>query len=160
VTPLTELWLPIVLSAVAVFLASSIVHTMLPWHRNDYPPLPNEDQVLAALRPFAIAPGDYLVPRAPSPEVMRSPEFAKKMERGPVMMMTVRPNGPWRMGKSLAMWFVYSLVVSRFAAYVTGRAMIPGAEYLTVFRFAGTVASSGIVWRSGRCRSGMPVLGP
>ncbi len=142
-TPLTELWLPIVLSAVAVFLASSVIHMVLPWHRDDYPRLPNEDQVLDALRPLAIPPGDYMMPRAGSPEAMRSPEFLKKMEQGPVMMMTVRPNGAWGMGKNLAMWFVYSLVVGVFAGYLTGRAVIPGAEYLTVFRFAGTVAFAG-----------------
>ena len=142
-TPLTELWLPIVLSAVAVFLASSVIHMMLPWHRNDFRRLPNEDQILDALRPLTIPPGDYMMPMAGSPEVMKSPEFKTKMERGPVLMMTVRPNGPWSMGKNLAMWFGYSIVVSVFAAYLTGRAVIPGTEYLTVFRFAGTVAFAG-----------------
>ncbi len=34
--PLSALWLPILLSAVIVFVASSILHMLLPYHRSDY----------------------------------------------------------------------------------------------------------------------------
>ena len=47
------------------------------------------------------------------------------------------------MTKSLALWFVYCIVVGVFAAYVAGRALGPGATYLDVFRFAGTTAFAG-----------------
>ena len=49
-TPLSALWLPIVLSAVIVFVASSIMHMLLPYHRSDYKALPDEDKILPALR--------------------------------------------------------------------------------------------------------------
>jgi hypothetical protein len=55
------------------------------------------------------------------------------------------------MGSSLAQWFVYTVVVSLFAAYLTGRAVGPGTEYLDVFRFAGTAAFLGYalaLWQS------------
>ena len=84
-----------------------------------------------------------MMPSAPSMDAMKTPEFLKKMEQGPSIIMTVRPNGPWSMGQSLARWFVYSLIVGVFAAYLTGRAVVPGSEYLTVFRLAGTVAFAG-----------------
>ena len=142
-TPLTSLWLPTVLSAVLVFVASSIIHMFLGWHAGDYPPLPDEARFADAVRPLAIPPGDYMVPRPGSMRDMRSPEFIEKRKTGPVMMITVFPTGVFGMGRNLAMWFVYSLVVSLFAAYVTGRAVGPGTNYLQVFRFAGTVAFIG-----------------
>ena len=72
--PLTDLWLPILLSAVFVFIVSSIVHMVLPHHRTDYAKVPREDDVMAALRPFNIAAGDYLMPRPDSPSAMSSPK--------------------------------------------------------------------------------------
>ncbi len=142
-TPLSALWISIVLSAVLVFVASSLIHMFLGWHAGDYPPLPDEARFADAVRPLAIPPGDYMVPRPRSMADMRSPEFIEKRKTGPVMMITVFPTGEFGMGRNLAMWFVYSLVVSLFAAYVTGHALGPGAHYRQVFRFAGTVAFVG-----------------
>ncbi|HVH68686.1 MAG TPA: hypothetical protein VM716_12535 [Gemmatimonadales bacterium] len=142
-TALAALWLPILLSAVIVFVASSIIHVVLPWHKSDYPKLPNEDQVMNALRPLNIPPGDYMMPRPPSRQALRSPEFQDKMKKGPVVMMTVMPSGVTGMGKSLAQWFVYCVVVGVFAAYVTGRALPLVAPYPAVFRFAGVTAFIG-----------------
>ena len=141
-TGLASLWLPILLSAVLVFVVSSIIHMVLPWHKSDYPKMVSEDKVMDALRPLAIPPGDYMVPRPATRSDMRSPEFIEKMKKGPVMMMTVMP-GAMTMGKNLTQWFVYCLVVGLFAAYVSGRALPPGTPYLQVFRFVGTTAFIG-----------------
>ena len=137
---LTSLLLPIVLSAVVVFLASSFIHMLLPYHRKDFAPLPNEDAARPALR---VPPGDYALPYATSPDLMKTPEFTQKMKEGPIVFMTVLPGGSWSMGPTLAQWFVYCLVVSLFAAYIASRALGPGAEYLEVFRFTGTTAFAG-----------------
>ena len=142
-TGLSVLWLPILLSAVIVFVASSLIHMATPWHKSDYPQVPNEDRVMDALRPLTIPPGDYMIPRPASREEMRSPQFAEKFKRGPVVVLTVMPPGPMTMGKSLVLWFVYCAVVGVFAAYVAGRALQPGAPYLQVFRFAGATAFIG-----------------
>ena len=142
-TGLGHLWLPILLSAVAVFVASSVIHMALPWHKGDYRTLPDEGRVLDALRAFSIPPGDYLAPRPASMEDMRSPGFAEKMKKGPVLVATVLPNGPASMGRNLGMWFAYDVVMGVFAAYVAGRALAPGAHYLHVFRFAGVTAFIG-----------------
>jgi len=131
------------LSAVIVFVVSSILHTVLPWHHSDYPKMPNEDKVMEALRPLAIPPGDYMVPRPSTRAEFRSPEFVDKIKKGPVMVVTVMPNGPMSMGKNLILWFVYSVVVGFFSAYIAGRALPPGAHYLQVFRFIGASAFMG-----------------
>jgi len=141
--PVMSLWMPIVLSAVIVFVASSIVHMLLPFHRNDYQQVPKEDEVMGSLRPFNIPPGDYMVPRAGSMEAMKKPEFLDKLKAGPVIVMTVIPNGPMSMGQSLIQWFVYLILVSATAAYMTGRALPAGAHYLAVFRFAGCASFLG-----------------
>jgi len=137
------LWLPILLSAIAVFVASSVIHMLLGYHANDYERLPDEDAVGNALRPLNIPPGDYAIPHAGSMKEMKSDEYTQRMERGPVVFMTVLPSGQLGMGKMLGTWFVYCLIVVSFAAYVAGRALGPGAEYLDVFRFTGTVAFVG-----------------
>jgi hypothetical protein len=140
---LATLWLPILLSAVVVFVVSSIIHMASPWHKGDYPKMPNEDAVMAALRPLAIPPGGYMVPRPSNREEMRSPAFAEKLKAGPVMMVQVMQNGPVGMAGNLVNWFIYAGVVGIFAGYVTGHAVGVGASYRHVFRFAGTVAFVG-----------------
>jgi hypothetical protein len=142
-TELSALWLPILLSSVLVFVMSSIIHMALTWHKSDYPKLPNEEKVMDALRLFALPPGDYMVPRASNSQELRSAEFTEKLKKGPVMILTVLPNGPMSMGTNLVLWFLYSAVVGLLAAYVAGRALPAGTDYLHVFRFVGTTAFIG-----------------
>jgi hypothetical protein len=141
--PLTSLWAPILLSAVIVFVASAILHMLLPFHRKDYGKLAAEADVMNALRPFAIPPGDYVMPLAEPPARMDSPEMLEKMTRGPVVMMTVMPNGPPAMGSTFGLWFAYCVVVGLFAGYVAGSVLGPGTSYVHVFRVVGTVAFMG-----------------
>jgi hypothetical protein len=142
-TGLTALWLPILLSAVLVFLASSVIHMFTPWHKGDYLKVPNEDKAREAIRALNLAPGDYCLPRPDSTEEMKTPEFQARYAQGPNVMMTVLPSGPMNMGRSLGLWFVYLLVIGVFAAYVSGRALPSGTDYLRVFRFAGVTAFAG-----------------
>jgi len=141
--PVLSLWLPILLSAVAVFVLSSIIHMLLPYHKNDYHGLPDESGVLDALRPFNIPPGNYGFPRPQDMKDMGSPEFKAKWARGPVGFMTVLPGKSPTMTAELIQWFLYAIVVGIFAAYIAGRALGPGADYLQVFRFAGATAFIG-----------------
>jgi hypothetical protein len=140
---LMSLWLPILLSAVAVFAASSIIHMVLPYHRTDYKKLPGEDKVLETMRNEGVVPGNYHFPWAASHKELGSAEMMDKFKKGPVGIINVIPNGPPAMGKYLVMWFVFCLVISIFAAYVAGRSLTAQAEYLAVFRLAGTVAFLG-----------------
>lgn len=135
-----SLWLPILLSAIAVFMLSSVIHTVLGYHANDYVALPQEDAVMDALRPLNIAPGQYIMPKPKNSAEMKTPEFQERWKRGPAAMITILPGGTFGMGKQLASWFVYCLGMSVLAAYIAGRALGPGAEYMAVFRFAGATA--------------------
>jgi hypothetical protein len=141
--PLTDLWLPLVLSAVIVFFASFIMHMVLPYHRGQLKKLPREDEAAAALRPLAIPPGDYGMPYAGSPAMLKDPGWIEKRNKGPVLLMTVMPNGAYSMGKNLVQWFIYCLVVNALSAYIAGRALGPGVDYLQVFRFVGAAAFLG-----------------
>jgi hypothetical protein len=137
---IASLWVPIVVSAIVVFVVSSIVHMGPFWHRSDFPKLANEAQFIQAVRPLALAPGDYLVPKPSSMADMKTAEYVEKRNQGPVMMMTVMPNGAMTMGASLLQWFIYGLVVSLLTGYITGHALERGAPYLRVFQVAGATA--------------------
>ena len=138
-TSLASLWLPILLSAVFVFVMSSLLHMVLPWHRTDYSKVPNEDAVSAALRGFSIPPGDYMMPRPDTRAEMASPEFAEKVKKGPMVVMTVMPAG-MNMAGNLAQWFGFLVVVSLFAAYITSRTVGAGAGSMRVVQLAAATA--------------------
>jgi hypothetical protein len=141
--PISALWLPILLSAVIVFVASSIIHMVLPMHKSDYRKLPDEGRVLDALRAAGVTPGPaYHFPHTTHKE-MKSPEVVEKFKRGPVGLLTVIRSGPPAMGKFLGQWFLYCVVISIFSAYLTGRTRAAGTHYLEVFRVAGTTAFLG-----------------
>jgi len=116
---------------------------VLPFHRKDYGRVPSEDDVMAALRKFSIAPGDYFIPCATGPADMKTPEYKKKVEQGPLVIMTVLGSNAYAMGRRLVQWFLFTVVVAIFAAYVASRTLAPGTAYITVFRIAGTVAFAG-----------------
>jgi len=142
-TPLVSLWLPILLSAVGVFLASSVLHMFTGWHKSDYLKVPNEDRVMDTIRGLGIPPGDYMMPRPTTRAEMGSPAFQEKFKRGPVMVFTVMPPGPMSMRNNLINWFLYAVVVGIFAGYIAGRALPPASPYLAVFRFVGATAFIG-----------------
>ena len=138
--PLLSLWAPILLSAVLVFLASSLVHMVFRYHSNDLLRLPDEDATVEAIRKLNIPAGQYIIPHAGSMQAMNSPEFKEKVKRGPGAILTIWPGGSASMAKYLVQWFLFSIVVGIMAAYVAGRALEAGAHYLAVFRFVGVTA--------------------
>ena len=149
--PIMALWAPILISAVLVFFLSFVIHMVLPYHKGDYAKVPSEDALQEALRKLNIPPGDYMIPRPEGPQGMKSPEYKEKVQKGPVVVMTVMKGADTSMGASLAQWFVYLLLVGVLAAYITGRAVAPGESYLRVFRFAGAtsfIAYSIALWQN------------
>jgi hypothetical protein len=137
--PLTALCIPIVLSAVIVFIASSIMHMVLPYHRSDYRPLPDEDKLLAVLRAVGLQRGLYNFPHCTHKD-MKSPAVQEKFKQGPVGFLTIFPSGPPALPKFLGMWFAYCLLISFFVAYLTRLMAAPGSPYMFVLRVAGTAA--------------------
>ena len=134
---LTALWLPIVLAAVVVFIASSIIHMVFRYHSSEFPQLPEEGAILDAVRSAKPGPGFYSFPFAGSMKEMGSPEMTKKYTQGPVGTVNINPSGPPAMGKNLLLWFIYSIVVGVFAGYMASRTLVAGTHYLQVFRVVG-----------------------
>lgn len=135
---LAELWLPILLSAVAVFILSALFHTVVPFHNREWRGLSGEPAVLDALGKAAPTPGLYMMPFT-TQEGMKDPEWQARMARGPVGFLTVMPNGMRPMGPMLGMSLVHNLVVAVFVAYVASHTIALDADYLTVFRVTGTI---------------------
>jgi hypothetical protein len=132
--------LPIVLSALLVFILSAIIHMGLKYHNSDYKRLPNEDAVRAALRSGSPEPRQYIIPYAAEMKEMQSPEMQQKYAEGPVAVLRLRPPGPPTMGPALTQWFLFTLMVSLFVGYVAALTIPPGADYLDVFKVVGGVA--------------------
>src|ERR1017187_1144434 len=138
-TPFTSLLLPIVVSAVAAFVLTMIIH-MTPWHKRDYIELPDEDGVMEALRRFNIPPNDYTVPHPRSGEYMKSPEYDAKRDAGPVMWVTVVPSRPWKIGKTMGQWFLFKVAVSASLAFIVGTIVPPGGDTHAVFHHVAVIA--------------------
>ena len=137
---LGALWLPMVLSALLVFVLIAIIHMVLKYHYRDYKRLPNEDAVRAAIRAGKPEPGQYVFPYAGGMKEMELPEMKQKYAEGPVGVLTLRRPGPFTMTPALTQWFLFTLLVSAFVAYVASHALPPDAEYLRVFKVVGAVA--------------------
>jgi hypothetical protein len=137
---ISQLWLPIILSAVAVFIVSSILHMVIPLHKNDYKQVNNEDAVLDAFRTNNVSQGAYMFPWCHNLKDTGSEEYKAKIAKGPVGMLTILPPGGFNMGKSLAQWFVFLLAVSFFTAYIASHSLAAGADYLQAFQITGATA--------------------
>jgi hypothetical protein len=133
------LWLPILLSGIALFVVSALVWMVLPHHRNDYAKLPDEPAVLEALRRSGAGRGQYRFPYARDFKEMQSPEFARKLE-GPMGVLTLQRSGSPDMSKPMVLQLVYFLGVSVIVAYLARRTLGPGARHLVVFKVTGTAA--------------------
>jgi hypothetical protein len=136
---LGALWIPILVSAILVFVASSVFWMVVRHHDSDWKGLPGEDAILDAFRKARIPRGQYRFPYAGAKE-MQSPEMKKKMAEGPVGFMIFWDRYDTPMGRNLGLWFVYLLGVSFFVAYLAGHVLGPGTAYLPVFRVVGTAA--------------------
>lgn len=133
---LLELWLPILVSAVAVWIASAIIWMALPWHKSDVKKLDREEAVLDALG--KVPTGQYVVPHVEDWQNVPA-EVNERLERSSPAFVTIM-EWPPKMGRQLTIWLLHLIVVSIFVAYVTGRALEAGAGFLEVWQIAGSVA--------------------
>jgi hypothetical protein len=137
---LTGLWLPILVSAVMVFITSSVIWMLLPYHRTDWKKLPNEEAAMNTLRDQGIAPGMYVFPHAMG-EDLKAEDVRARFQRGPVGFLMVRPTeGALSMGSNLIQAFIFYVVVSFFVAYLGSATLPMGTDYLKVFQVTGASA--------------------
>lgn len=135
---LSQLWMPIVVSSVFVFIASYLTHMVLPHHKGEWKALPKEDAVLDTLR--GVAPGNYMIPFCSSMEEMKDPAFLAKQKQGPNGTIVLW-DGAVNMGRNLGLTFLSYMVIAVFVAYVAWHSLGPGPhEYLRLFRIAGACA--------------------
>ena len=118
---------------------------VLPWHRSDYPKVPNEDKVLDALRPFAIPPGDYMMPRSDESRGNADAGVRRKDEGGPGDRDDGVAERPVRDGPE-SRPVVRLLPSSSGSSRRTspGARCRPGRRTSQVFRFVGATAFIGL----------------
>jgi hypothetical protein len=130
---LPQLWLPILVAAVLVYIASALIHMVFKWHNSDCRKLTNEDEVQAVLRQGALSPGQYGAPYCEDMKAMRDEAVIRKFVEGPVVLITVFKSGPPRMGATLAVWFLYNVLI----------AVVAGAIALQVYGLPGNAHAAG-----------------
>jgi hypothetical protein len=135
-----ELWLPILVSAVLVFFASSIFHMVIPIHKSDWKKLPGEEKIMAEIRAHGVESGQYMFPMCASMKDMGSPEMVEKMKLGPVGHVTILPQGGANMGKCLILWFLYCVLIGVILAFAAGPVLGRGAAFKQVFHLIGLAA--------------------
>jgi hypothetical protein len=136
-TSLLALWIPILLSGIALFFASWIAWMFLPHHKTEWKGLANEDVTLKALKDLAIAPGQYMFPHAKTPAECKSEAFKAKVQAGPNGTLTVW-SGPPSMGTNMLCTVLFFVVANFVIAYLAGQVLPPGTDKMKLFQFVGT----------------------
>lgn len=132
------LWLPVLVSSLVVFVASSIIWMVFKWHNSDYRKTGDEERVREALR--GAKPGFYVLPYCMDPAEFKDPDMQQKFRDGPLGYITIVANGLPKMAPKLIGMFIFFVLVGVLCAYFVSRTLAPGADYLAIFRVAGTVA--------------------
>ena len=142
--PLTQLWLPILVSSVIVFVAANILWMALPfWHRKDYGVLPNDKAFVEAARP--VKSGMYIFPFQDYKKL--TPEEFAALKKEPMGYMLIRNPNVFSFPLTIAGYFLYTLLISTLVAYIAGCVMGPGQPYAHVFRIVG--AAGMLAWAFG-----------
>lgn len=141
-TPLVELWLPILVSSVVVFIFAMLAWTAMPHHKGDIKDFDNEneDKMISLIKSAGLKPGWYMFPSCRhDSKYAKSDEFKAKWEGGCIGNLTIF-NGAPNMGRNMLLSMIVYLFVGVFVAYLTGLSRAPGADGMAVMQVAGTAA--------------------
>jgi hypothetical protein len=136
-TSVWSLWLPILVSGVALFFASFAAWMLLPHHKPEWKGLPNENAVMDTLRNTSVPPGQYMFPFSCKPEDWKSEEFQRRREAGPTGTLTVWQKPP-NMGANMLCTVLFFIIANFVIGYLAGIALPPGTDRMKVFQFVGT----------------------
>jgi hypothetical protein len=134
---LAQLWMPIVVSAVLVFVVSAITHMLLPARQTEWSHLEKEGALQEALR--GAKPGLYGFPMPAEGMARGKPEALQRWAEGPSGWLSLVHPGPINMGRNLGLSLLVNLVVSAMAAYLAAHVLSVAPSYRPVFRLVGTV---------------------
>lgn len=156
---LTDLWLPIILTSVALFFCSFLFWAILPHHKDDYSAAPDEEAMRSAVRSLGLPPGRYMFPNCKDSKGMKDPELQRKMEEGPMGMLNIWPVP--NMGKNMALTFLTFLAATKLIAYLARETIPNGAEFARVFQVVGTAGVltwcfsfiANMIWFNGGARA-------
>ena len=152
---LRQLWLPIVVSAAAVWFWSFLSWAALSLHKRDRVAPPDEDGLMEAVRRLGLGPGSYMFPWIEHKD-QRDPAKVAKWKAGPIGTLTV--FGPMSMPANMLASFGWNLLSSFLIGYVAAEAPPRGADFGKVMQVVGTVGvlaytTAGfttLIWFQGR----------
>lgn len=134
---ITDFWLAILVTSVVLFFLSFLLWAVIPVHEKDHAKLPDEDAVMNAIRASGAKNGAYIFPHCTHKD-QKNAELMQKWKDGPAGRLTLFTGCP--MGRNLALTFLTFLIATVVIAYIASLAnMAPGADFLTKFRFVGSV---------------------
>lgn len=145
---LSQLWLPIVVSAVAVWIAGAVIWMAMPHHKKDMLELPNRTEAIEKIRSLGLPPGNYMFPAGGcSKETMKDPEVQRCWKEGPLGYISLWKTPP-KMGGNMIGTFCVHVVVSVLVGYLAWVTIGGGAAGLAglgaepgfgrIFQVAGT----------------------
>ncbi len=134
---IVDLWLPILISSVLIWIVSALIWTVLPWHKSDFAKVTDEEGTRSALK--GLRPGFYNVPHCIDQKALKDPEMQQKFKDGPLAFITILPNGLPPMGRNMVLSFLHGVFVCILCAYFVSRTTGPNESYLAVFRIPRTV---------------------
>jgi len=129
---LGQVVIPVVLSAIGVFVMSSLIHMVFKYHNSDYHGVANEEEVRRVLK--GNAPGLYMVPYCPDQKELKKPEVQQKFVDGPIAFLSFRQPGPPVMGAALGQWFALNVAVAVIVGYLACKTIPWGVGFLAVAR--------------------------
>lgn len=133
-----DLWLPILVSTIAIFFASFLSWMVVGLHEKDWVKLPQEDEFMASVRTLDIPQGNYIYPGTITTKETNDPAFQQKYQTGPRGTLQVYPLV--NMGRNLGLTFLFFLGCNVTFAYLASFALTPEEDFITVFRFVATIA--------------------
>ena len=136
-TSLGSLWMPVIVSGIALFFASWAAWMLLPHHKPEWQGISSEDTFLQSLRSINVPPGQYMFPYSCKPEDWKSEEFQRRREAGPTGTLTIWKKPP-SMGVNMLCTVLFFIIANFVIAYLAGIALPPGETFMNVFRFVGT----------------------
>ncbi len=137
---LLALWLPILVSTVFAFIASFLLHMVLPHHRTDFDRIEDEERFSAELQSHDLRQGQYIFPYFGSPVDEKDPDYQKRVRTGPVGILTIGANRLSPSPKQLITQFVYFFLLNTVVAYIAAQALPAGSDYVSVFQLTGATS--------------------